>query len=193
MLSGMSQRLDARRWPGHSALVVPAPPLERWVRSRTHHYDAAYLSDDPAFPHAHLTLLAPFVAPRELTPRVQRRVAEVLRGHPPFSVTVDEVAAFPDGTVHLVPVPDRPLRRLTAALWAAFPAFPPYAGQFPDAVPHLTLDRVGEKVSVASVRDAVTHLVPTAVEVTEAVLSWYEQGACRTLASWRLGSAPSQA
>ena len=47
--------------PGHSVLQVPVPPLEPWVRQRTAFYDTDYLSTDPAFTHAHVTALAPFL------------------------------------------------------------------------------------------------------------------------------------
>ncbi|WP_202977919.1 hypothetical protein [Nocardioides daphniae] len=49
------------RHPGHSVLQVPVPPLEEWVRERTAFYDTDYVSTDPAFTHAHVTALGPFV------------------------------------------------------------------------------------------------------------------------------------
>jgi len=42
---------------GHSVLVVPVPALEEYVRARTAHYDASFVSADPAWVHAHLTVL----------------------------------------------------------------------------------------------------------------------------------------
>jgi hypothetical protein len=41
--------------------------------------------------------------------------------------------------VWLAPDPDAPFRVLTQAVADAFPAYPPYGGQFPDPVPHLTI------------------------------------------------------
>ena len=46
---------------GHSVLQVPVPGLEPFVRARTEHYDTDYLSADPAFTHAHVTALGPFL------------------------------------------------------------------------------------------------------------------------------------
>ena len=66
------------RWPGHSVLVVPVPALERLVRQRTRHYDAAYLSSDPTFAHAHVTLLGPFVGASDLTASVRAEVRREL-------------------------------------------------------------------------------------------------------------------
>ena len=46
---------------GHTVLAVPAPALEPFVRERTARYDASFVSADPAFSHAHLTILAPWL------------------------------------------------------------------------------------------------------------------------------------
>jgi 2'-5' RNA ligase len=175
------------RWPGSSSLVVPVPALEEWVRARHEHYDPAYVSSDPTFAHAHLTLLSPFVAPAGLTPAVARRVAQVLAGHPPFVVRLGRVEVFPDGIIHLPPEPDGPLRQLTADLARAFPDHPPYAGRYADVRPHLTLDLLADGVDVAGTRRSLGDLVPVVARVEEARLSWYEQDRCRTLATWPLG------
>ena len=44
---------------GHAVLQVGVPELEDWIVARTRHYDARYLSSDPRFRHAHITVLAP--------------------------------------------------------------------------------------------------------------------------------------
>jgi hypothetical protein len=182
-----TSRPAAPRWPGHSALVVPVPALEPFVRWRTRHYDPAYLSAAPSFAHAHVTLLGPFVDVAELTPSLGSEVARVLLRHRAFTAWFEEVAQFPDGMIHLLPRDERPFRRFTADLAAAFPDHPPYGGRHPEPRPHLTLDRAAPEVDIQTVRRWVEALVPTSVAVQEARLSWYEQDACRTLASWPLG------
>ena len=162
--------LDGRKWPGHSVLVVPVPPLEALVRSRTVHYDAAFLSCDPMFAHAHVTLLGPFV--EVLTTEVRRRVDRVLRRHRRFSACFEEVAQFPDGMIHVVPHDAAPFRRLTADLAAAFPEHPPYGGRYPDPRPHVTVDRLSAAVDVPTVESWVAPLVPARVEVSQVRLSW---------------------
>lgn len=174
-------------WPGTSSLVVPVPTLEEWVRRRHHHYDPAYVSPDPTFAHAHITLLSPFVAPAGLTDDVRRRVAGVLSRHQPFEVRLSRVDVFPGGIIHLVPEDDRPLRTLTADLVASFPAYPPYAGRFADVRPHLTLDLAADGVDVARTRRSLGHALPAHASIGEARLSWYEQHRCRTLAAWPIG------
>ncbi len=174
-------------WPGTSSLVVAVPALEEWVRGRHHFYDPAYVSPDPTFAHAHLTLLSPFVEPAGLTEEVHRRVAEVLSRHEPFEVRLSHVDVFSGGIIHLVPEDDRPLRALTADLAASFPAYPPYAGRFADVRPHLTLDLAAPGIDVESTRRSLGAALPAHASIGEARLSWYEQDRCRTLASWPIG------
>src|SRR5690349_11687794 len=144
---------------GHTVLLVPVPELEPFVRERTAHYDAAWLSADPAFVHAHVTLLAPFLdEPLDATSLA--RLEDVLSQHRAFSFDLSEVATFPNGIVHLLPDPVAPFRALTADLVRAFPQCPPYAGQFPNPTPHLTLDLVHGGVTEAGVRAAVQPWTP---------------------------------
>ena len=49
-------------WPGHAVLQVPVIELEDWIVTRTRHYDAGFISDDPGFHHAHITVLAPLTS-----------------------------------------------------------------------------------------------------------------------------------
>lgn len=173
--------------PGQMCLTVPVPPLEEWVRARTAHYDASFLSTDTSFAHAHLTLLAPWVA--EPTDADLARVARVLAPVRAFTVSLSGVAVFPDGLVHAVPTPDDPFRALTAALVAEFPDHQPYAGRY-DAtggpLPHVTLDRLGPEVSLAWVREQVGHLLPAPLVVDRVDLQWWGNDACRRVHSWRL-------
>ena len=169
-------------------LTVPVPPLEDWVRARTAHYDASFVSDDPAFAHAHLTVLAPWIeAP---TPDDLARVGRVLAAVDPFEVELEGVAVFPDGLVHAVPAPDDGLRALTAALAAEFPDHPPYAGRYAATggpTPHVTLDRLGSDVTLDWVRGEVGHLLPAPLVVDRVDLQWWGNHACRRVHSWRLG------
>ena len=79
------------------------------MRERTAHYDEGFVSADPAFAHAHVTVLAPF--PVGATDRAAAVASEVRA----FDYTLRRVATFPDGVVHLVPEPDRGFRALTDA------------------------------------------------------------------------------
>lgn len=179
---------DGGEWSaGQMCLTVPVPPLEEWVRARTEHYDASFVSADPAFAHAHLTLLAPWVA--SPTPDDLDRVGRVLAGVPAFTVSLESVAVFPDGLVHVPPTPDQPFRALTAALAEAFPEHPPYAGRHAATggpSPHVTLDRLGPDVTLGWVRDEVADLLPAPLRVDRVDLQWWGNHTCRRVHSWRL-------
>ena len=177
---------DEPHWPGTSSLVVPVPGFEAYARARSAFYDEEYVSTDPSFAHAHVTLLSPFVDAEGLTAEVRNEIDQLLSRQEPFAVRFERFGVFPDGTVHLVPTPAEPFSRLTADLAERFPGFRPYGGRFADVRPHLTLDRIGPQ-SLDDVKAAVADLLPAVTQVVEARLSWYEQGACRTLGTWRLG------
>ncbi len=181
---------EASDWPaGQMCLTAPVPVLEEWVVARTAHYDRSFLSTDPTFAHAHLTVLAPWVPEPGVADLA--RVGEVLAAVPAFEVELTRVATFPDGLVHAVPEPDHDLRSLTRRLVAAFPDHPPYGGAY-DAtggpVPHVTLDRLGPGVTEEWVRAEVGHLLPARLVVDRVDLQWWGNHACRRVHSWRLGS-----
>ena len=169
---------------GHSVLQVPVPQLEPFVRARTEHHDPSYLSPDPGHVHAHVTALGPFVA--GLTDDVARLVAQIAAETEPFDFVLERVGEFSDGTLHLLPEPDEGFRKLTARLAAEFPDFPPYAGQF-DPLPHLTLDRLSDDVSVASTLALLGDLLPARCRAERLDLAWYQPQASHVIASWRLG------
>lgn len=172
------------RGAGHSVLVVPVPALEPFVVARTRHYDPSFLSADPRFVHAHITLLAPFLpapGPAEL-----ETVAKIAAAAEPFDFVLAELRVFAGGTIHLAPEPADPFAVLTAELVAAFPQCPPYEGLF-DAVPHLTVDHLAGGVDVGSTRSALGDLVPAHCRADRISLQWYANHGCRTLAEWNLG------
>ncbi|HET8595056.1 MAG TPA: 2'-5' RNA ligase family protein [Intrasporangium sp.] len=174
---------------GHSVLQVPVPELEPFVRARHEHYDADYVSADPGFVHAHVTALGPFLTRTEMTPENLARVATVTAGIEPFAFVLGRFDVFPNGIIHLVPEPESPFRALTADLCAAFPDKPPYAAEFPDVRPHLTLDARSATVTVASTRKRVGPLVPATCWADRLDLAWYEPGNCHVVTSWKLGQA----
>lgn len=171
---------------GHSVLVIPVPGVEGYVVERTIRYDRSFLSADPAFAHAHLTLLGPWLP--EPAQADLDLVADIARRGEPFGYELREVAVFPDGTIHLVPEPLEPFAMLTKALVAAFPQCPPYAGRFPDSTPHVTLEREAPGISVASVRTELAGLLPIAQTASQIDLQWWGNDDCHVRASWPLGA-----
>lgn len=166
---------------GHGVLLIGVPKLEDWVRDRTAFYDPSFVSADPDFAHAHITVLAPFPVDR---PEVAAAVAATMA---PFDYTLARVDVFPDGVVHLVPEPDTCLRALTDAARGLVPDVTPYWGRH-EPVPHLTLDRIGPGVTTASTMDAVRHLLPVHARATELLLTWWESDNCQLLGRFPLGA-----
>lgn len=179
---------QARPVPGHTVLQLPVPALEGWVRERTRHYDEGFVSSDPGFGHAHITALAPF-APSP-TPEQLTRIAGIAATTAPITVRLSDVREFPDGIIHLRPVPEAPLRALTEALVAGFPQYPPYEGRFgPSPAPHLTLDAASDRVSVESTRQLLGEVVPVTSTLTELQLTWWDSDRCHVMARWALTGA----
>ncbi|WP_104107198.1 2'-5' RNA ligase family protein [Nocardioides sp. 616] len=172
---------------GHSVLQVPVPALDPWVRRRTAFYDTDYLSDDPAFTHAHITALGPFLPRHDA--RTAARVGEVVARFEPFDFTLRRLATFPNGIVHLVPEPAEPFSRLTSALFEEFDQCPPYGGAFGIPQPHLTLDALSADVTENSTRKSLGAALPARCRAERLDLAWYQAGDCRLLDSWTLGSA----
>lgn len=167
---------------GHAVLLVGVPALEAWVRARTGEQDASYVSDDPGFAHAHITVLAPFPADGFA------QAAAVASAIEPFDYALTEVRAFPNGVIYLPPAPDDGFRALTGAARRAAPDVVPYWGWF-EPVPHLTLDRIGWGVTRAMTEASVAGLLPASGRAEQLLLTWWEPGHCRVLASYPLGGA----
>ncbi len=165
--------------------------MEPLIRSRHEFYDTDYVSDDPSFAHAHVTALGPFVPLADLTPGVVAAVTAVCASTASFEFSLTRVATFPSGIIHLVPEPEEPFRALTRALWHAFPAYPPYAGQYGEVAPHLTVDALGPGVDEDVVNGWLAGRLPVRCTAEQVRLSWYDPGACRTVHSFPLGGAAS--
>ena len=71
---------------------------------------------------------------------------------------------------------------------AAFPAWPPYGGEFGDDVqPHLTVDAASDDVDLASTAALLADVVPVDVVLDRLQLAWWETDRCHVVAEWALG------
>ena len=121
-----------RETVGESAIIVPVnvPVGVNRLRERM---DPSAADGVPA----HITLIYPFMPPHELKDDVRRRIEEIIAAEQSFPFVLTSVRRWPT-VVYLEPEPDDPFRRLTAALTAAFPDYPPYEGVHEEIIPHLT-------------------------------------------------------
>jgi 2'-5' RNA ligase superfamily len=66
-------------------------------------------------------------------------IGPALDGFDAFDVVFRETRRF-SNAVYLAPEPAEPFVAMTNAVWASFPDWPPYGGEFlPDITPHLTI------------------------------------------------------
>jgi 2'-5' RNA ligase len=109
--------------PDITGIIVPVPEAQAYA------------------PHPHITLLAPFRARAELDhPDLHDALRNFFAERAPFHFKLVQVRQFPNAQAYLAPEPDEPFRAMTIALTEQYPDTPPYGGQFPDVIPHLTID-----------------------------------------------------
>lgn len=170
----------------HTVLYVPVPGLEDYIRWRHEVEGPQWLSPDAHHLHAHITLLAPFAPEDQLGDGLDGELTSVFAAAEPFAFTLAEVRVFPSGLAYLHPEPAKGFARLTSALAARYPAYPPYGGRW-EPVPHLSLCAVGPGRDLEVVRRELEHLLPVRAEAREVRLVSYAQNATRTVRTYPLG------
>jgi 2'-5' RNA ligase len=125
-------RLLRRAIPhSHSVVLMPVPmppgvlPARRQSRLRVR------------IP-LHVTILYPFVPPRELSTDVVRAIENVLNGRTAFTYELTRVGNFPTAR-YLVVEPLEPFLDIIGAFERAWPQYPRYGGQFATTTPHVTI------------------------------------------------------
>jgi 2'-5' RNA ligase len=123
---------------------------------------------------AHVTVLFPFIPASEIQGAVMVRLAALFRTVPAFTHNFVRTAWFGDEVLWLGSDAAQVFRSLTQLVWTAFPAYPPFEGQFDDVVPHLTIADHGARGEMqAAERTAQLHL-PISAD-TRAVTLMVEQ------------------
>ena len=128
-----------------SALGVPVPEAEPWVKDLRERYDPTAAVGMPA----HITVLFPFVLPNLLTDDDLARATDTFQRIRSFEFKLEQVGRFPE-SLYLAPEPDEPFISLTEAIVREFPEYPPYGGKFTGIIPHLTVaNRSAELSAIA--------------------------------------------
>jgi 2'-5' RNA ligase len=156
---------------GESAIIVPIAVPVTIARLRERMDPSAAVGVP-----AHVTLLYPFMPVEGLDDDVRRAITRIVAAEPTFTVNFREVSRFPN-VVYLPPDPPDPFRRLTAALAAEFPDYPPYEGAYETVIPHMT---VAQDVS-DDYYAAAEHALPAALPVRHIVRE-----------AWLIGHLPEQ-
>jgi 2'-5' RNA ligase len=131
-------------------LIVEVPEAEPLVGALRMRYDESARLGVPA----HITVLFPFMEPAAVSTSVLAELERMFSLLEPFPFRLASVGRFP-ATSYLVPQPAERFVSLTEAVVRAYPAFPPFAGEFPDLVPHLTIAH-GDASEAATASEAVT-------------------------------------
>ncbi len=118
-----------------SCLIIEVPAAEPAVQPHRERLDASARLGIPA----HITVLAPFMPPETIDAAALAELKHLLAETSPFRFRLVRTAWFGDDVLWLAPRDDRPFRALTQRVFQAFPAFPPFEGQFDEVVPHLTI------------------------------------------------------
>jgi len=139
-----------------SCLIIEVPAAEPAVQPHRERLDASARLGIPA----HITVLAPFMPPETIdvaaTAGLERLFARTSR----FCFRLDRTGWFGDHVLWLAPRDDRPFRALTQRVFQAFPAFPPFEGQFDDVVPHLTIGHGHPLNDLRAAEDSVQAHLP---------------------------------
>ena len=156
---------------GESAIIVPVRVPVGVMRLRDR-MDPSAAEGVPA----HVTLLYPFMPVDQLTADVRRKIEDIVASEPSFPLLFKAVRRWPN-VVYLEPEPAEPFRRMTAALAAAFPDYPPYEGAHEEIIPHLTVAAEAPEDYFAAAEHALPQMLPIRDVVREA---------------WLIGHTPDQ-
>ena len=138
-----------------SGLIVEVPEAETAVAAWRERLDPQAALGVPA----HITVLFPFAAPDRLDASLIATLSRLIAIAVSFEFHLTRTAWFGDTTLWLAPEPAAPFKHLTELLSGAFPAYPPYAGQFAEVVPHLTVGDHGARQQFFDAeRDLQQHL-----------------------------------
>ena len=175
--------------PTESAVVVRIPEAEPLVGRFRADLDVAAGLGVPA----HVTVLAPFVAPNLVGDEMIGALAEAIASVRSFDVTFARVAWFDRSVLWLAPEPAEPFQALTDAVWRRFPDCPPYRGEHQDLVPHLTVGIDQPPDALESAARAIEPGLPVTATVSAAVLmrGSREPGSWHAVAELPLAPRPS--
>jgi 2'-5' RNA ligase len=146
-----------------SAILVPVPAAEEIVGRWRELYDPVA----PVGVPAHITLIVPWLPPGEITPVDVAELRDCIGAVPAFDFKLTEVGWFARRVLWVAPEPAEMFRSLTNMLADRF-GTPPWADEFDEIVPHLTVAHAsGDGVELGRVEDDIRLHLPVACRASE--------------------------
>ncbi len=115
----------------------------------------------------HITVVAPFAPPSEIDEAALLLLTSVLGELPAFDFELREVGWFGRNVTYLAPEPALPFVDMTTRVASAFPSYPPYGGEFPEVVPHLTVGEAAHPIRLRRAARRVQERLPVPARATE--------------------------
>jgi 2'-5' RNA ligase len=169
---------------GESAVVVVVDAAEQVVGPWRARYDSSAAAGVPP----HITVLYPFLPLADVTDDVLHRLGEIFAAEPAFELTLARVERFAEDVLWLAPEPAEPFRRLTQAVWRAWPHHPPYEGAYDDVTPHLTVADRPDPALFDTISADVAGALPCVTQVSEGQMLVVVDGGWSTRATFPLGA-----
>jgi 2'-5' RNA ligase len=154
-----------------SALIVEVPEAEAAVARHRERLDANAALGVPA----HFTVLFPFMPSEAIGPPVLSQLEDLFAAFGGFRFELVRTAWFGDEVLWLAPRDPAPFRSLTGRVQEAFPAFPPFEGQYDDVVPHLTVGHGHPPADLRAAGESVRAHLP--IEARAAAVTLMTQSA----------------
>lgn len=155
-----------KTWRGkgdaHSAILVPVPEAEAAVGPWRRLHDPMATAGVPA----HITLIVPWLAPEDIDDDELARLEAVAVNMAPFDFALRSVDWFGGNVLWLAPDPVQPFLDMTGDLVGEFHT-PPWAGEFDEVIPHLTVAHGTDGAELAEAATALDGVLPIICRATE--------------------------
>jgi len=170
-----------------TALICRVPEAERYIARYRERFDPSARRNVPA----HVTILYPFMPPAQVDSGVIEELRAIATAVRCFDYRLAETRRFPVA-LYLAPQPEDSFAALTAAVFRAFPDYPPFEGKFATVVPHVTVAHADEaqlcEIEV-ELRIALASGSPLRARCSEMVLIENSSGRWEELQRFPLGAS----
>jgi hypothetical protein len=149
-----------------TALLMPVPAAEPAVGQHRARLDEAARDGIPA----HITVVYPFLPPAGIGEPQLATLRMLFAGISAFGFMLDRVGWFGERVVWLGPRDPASFVALTDLVCTAFPSCPPYGGQYPEVIPHLTIGDADSPQALNAAAASVRSFLPIEGTAAEVIL-----------------------